>query len=156
MWKPGHSTSSSELGLSLSEGRAIQRQSIWCAGLSCLSHSSNQTNETDQRDQMDQIPAMSLDMVSGTFSSRKQRDSADSAVQNMVGEVSSSEARAVGHGGSSTESVAMLSRQVSRPLFFAVRRILDKALIQRLPSYQIDNCFLSCNVRRGCRMTRMI
>jgi len=38
---------------------------------------------------MDQIPAMSLDMVSGTFSSRKQRDSADSAVQNMVGEVSS-------------------------------------------------------------------
>ena len=105
---------------------------------------------------MDQIPATRLAMVSGTFYSRKQRDSADSAVQNMVGEVSSSAARAAGYGGSSTETVAMLSRQVSRPLFFAVRRILDKALIQRLPSYQIDNCFLSCNVRRGCRMTRRI
>ena len=35
----------------------IQRQSIWCAGLSCLFRSSNQANETDQTDQMDQIPA---------------------------------------------------------------------------------------------------
>jgi hypothetical protein len=33
-----------------------QRQSIWCAGLSCLSRSSNQTNEIDQKDQMNQIP----------------------------------------------------------------------------------------------------
>ncbi len=39
---------------------------------------------------------------------------------------------------------------------FLFRRLLDKALIQRRPSYQIDNCFLSCNVRRGCRMTRRI
>ena len=42
------------------------------------------------------------------------------------------------------------------PFFIAVRRLLDKAVIQRRPSYQIDNCFLSCNVRRGWRMTRRI
>ena len=35
---------------------AIQRRSIWCAGLSCVSRSSNPTNETD-RNQMNQIPA---------------------------------------------------------------------------------------------------
>ncbi len=42
----------------LCEGRIIQRQSIWCTALSCLSRSSNQTNELDQRNQMNQIPAM--------------------------------------------------------------------------------------------------
>src|SRR5437773_4014496 len=45
----------------LCEERAIQRQSIWCAGVSCLSRSSNQTNESDQTnqiDQMNQLPAM--------------------------------------------------------------------------------------------------
>lgn len=54
-------------------------------------------------------------MVSGTFSSRKQRDSADSAVQDMVGEGSSSEAQAAGHGGSSTETVAILSKKLTIP-----------------------------------------
>ena len=52
----------------LCEGRAIQRQSIWCAGLSCLSRSSNQTNKTDQRDQMNQLPATSREILLGTFS----------------------------------------------------------------------------------------
>jgi hypothetical protein len=46
--------------------------------------------------------------------------------------------------------------KIPRPRSFAFRRFLDKVLIQRLPSYQIDNCFLSCNVRRGWRMTRKI
>jgi hypothetical protein len=32
----------------------IQKQYIWCAGLSCLSRSSNHTHQTDQ---MNQIPA---------------------------------------------------------------------------------------------------
>jgi len=32
-------------------------QSIWCAGLSCLSCSLNETNETDRRNQMNQLPA---------------------------------------------------------------------------------------------------
>jgi len=44
----------------LYEERAIQIQSIWCAGLSGLARSSNHTNQTnqiDQRDQMSQIPA---------------------------------------------------------------------------------------------------
>jgi hypothetical protein len=41
----------------LCEGRAIQRQSIWCAGLSSLSRSSNQTNEIDQGNRMNQRPA---------------------------------------------------------------------------------------------------
>ena len=48
-------------GVVTREGRAIQKQSIWCAGLSCLSGSSNRTNETDRRnqiDQTDQIPAL--------------------------------------------------------------------------------------------------
>jgi len=31
----------------LCEGRAIQRQSIWYAGLSCLSRSSSQINQID-------------------------------------------------------------------------------------------------------------
>lgn len=37
-----------------------------------------------------------------------------------------------------------------------VEGLIDKALIQRRPSYQTDNCFLSCNVRRGWRITRRI
>jgi hypothetical protein len=37
-------------------GRAIQRRSIWCAGLSGLFHSSNHVNETDRKNQMNQIP----------------------------------------------------------------------------------------------------
>ena len=45
----------------------IQRQSSWCAGLSCLSRSSNQTNETDQRDQTNQLPATRCEMGPGTF-----------------------------------------------------------------------------------------
>lgn len=76
---------------------------------------------------MNQLLATRRETVSGTFSSRKQRDSTDSAVQNMVGDISSSEALAARHGGSSTETVAMLSRQVSLPLFFAVRLVLNKA-----------------------------
>ena len=51
----------------LCEGRRIQRQSIWCAGLSCLSRSSNHTHETDRRNQMNQIPAPRGEMVSGTL-----------------------------------------------------------------------------------------
>jgi hypothetical protein len=47
----------------LCEGRVIQRQSIWCAGLSCLSGSSNQTNETDRRNQMNQLLATRREMV---------------------------------------------------------------------------------------------
>jgi hypothetical protein len=50
----------------------------------------------------------------------KQRESPDSAVEDMIGEVSSSEARAAWHGRSSTETAAMLSRKDSRPLFFAL------------------------------------
>jgi hypothetical protein len=45
------------------EGRAIQRQSSWCAGLACLSRSSNQPNEADQRNQMNQLPATRREMV---------------------------------------------------------------------------------------------
>ena len=45
------------------EGRAIQRQSIWCAGLSCLSRSSNHTHETGRKNQMNQIPATRREMV---------------------------------------------------------------------------------------------
>jgi len=44
----------------LGKGGAIQRQSIWCAGLSGLPHSSNDTNhinQIDQTDQMNQLPA---------------------------------------------------------------------------------------------------
>jgi hypothetical protein len=47
----------------LCEWRAIQRQSIWCAGLSRLSGSSNQTNEIDEGDQMNQIPATRLETL---------------------------------------------------------------------------------------------
>jgi hypothetical protein len=38
--------------------RAIQRQSIRCAGLSYFSRSLNQPNERDQRDQVDQRDQM--------------------------------------------------------------------------------------------------
>jgi hypothetical protein len=47
----------------LCKGRAIQRKSIWCASLSCLSRSSNQTNEIDEGDQMNQIPATRLETL---------------------------------------------------------------------------------------------
>lgn len=51
---------------------------------------------------MNQLLATRRETVSGTFSSRKQRDpSTDPAVQNMLGEISSSELLAAGHGGSS-------------------------------------------------------
>jgi len=49
----------------LREGRGIQRQSIWCVGLSCLSRLSNQINETDQTDQMNQLPDTRHEVVSG-------------------------------------------------------------------------------------------
>jgi len=49
----------------------------------------------------------------------KQQELPDSAVEDMIGEVSSSEVWTARHGGSSTETVAMLSRKDSRPLFFA-------------------------------------
>jgi len=39
------------------EAMAIQRRSIWCAGLSYLARSSNHTDETDRRSQMHQLPA---------------------------------------------------------------------------------------------------
>jgi hypothetical protein len=50
------------------EGRGIQRQSIWYAGLSGLSRTSNQTNETDRRNQMNQIPATRREMFLGPLS----------------------------------------------------------------------------------------
>jgi len=49
------------------------RQSIWCAGLFCLSRSSNHTPETDQRDQMNQLPATRQEIVPGTFSALEPR-----------------------------------------------------------------------------------
>ncbi len=36
----------------LCEGRAIQRQSIWCAGLTGLARASNQTNQKNQTGEM--------------------------------------------------------------------------------------------------------
>ena len=52
--RSGHSMVSGWTGPSSCEGRVIQKQSIWCAGLACLSRSSNHTIETDQRDRIDQ------------------------------------------------------------------------------------------------------
>jgi hypothetical protein len=49
----------------LCEGRAIQRQSIQCAGQSGLSRSSNQT---DQIDETKQIPATRREMISAVGS----------------------------------------------------------------------------------------
>jgi hypothetical protein len=49
----------------------------------------------------------------------KQRESPDSAVEDMIGEASGSEARAAGHSGAFTESVVNLSRKDSRPPFLA-------------------------------------
>jgi hypothetical protein len=43
---------------------AIQRRSIWCAGLSGLARSSNHTHETDRRNQMHQLPTTRREMVS--------------------------------------------------------------------------------------------
>ena len=40
-------------------------RSIWCAGLSSLSHSSNQTNQKDQIDEMNQPSAMHREMFEG-------------------------------------------------------------------------------------------
>ena len=51
----------------LCEGRAIQRQSIWCAGLSCLSRSLNQTNKRDQINRMNQFPATRCKVVPEIF-----------------------------------------------------------------------------------------
>jgi hypothetical protein len=51
------------------------RESIWCAGLSCLFRSLNKTNqrnqinqidEIDQKDQLNQIPATRREMGPGT------------------------------------------------------------------------------------------
>jgi hypothetical protein len=44
-------------------GEGDSEQSLWYAGLSCLSRSSNQTNEADQRNKMDQIPATRREML---------------------------------------------------------------------------------------------
>jgi len=51
------------------EGRGIHKQSIWCAGLSCLSRSSNQINQLDWTNQTDQITATRRERVSdaGSF-----------------------------------------------------------------------------------------
>ena len=52
-------------------GRAIQRRSIWCAGLSCLARSSNQinqknqTDEINQKDQTNQLPVTRREMLEG-------------------------------------------------------------------------------------------
>ena len=54
---------------------AIQRQSIWCAGLFGLSRSTNQTNETCGENQMNQIPATRREMGPDTFSCSTARDS---------------------------------------------------------------------------------
>ncbi len=43
-------------GVVTREGRAIQRQSIWCVSPSCLSRSSNHIQERDPENQMSQIP----------------------------------------------------------------------------------------------------
>jgi hypothetical protein len=48
--------------------------------------------------QLNQITATCREMAPDTFSSSKQRESAGWAVQDIVGEFSSSKARAVGHG----------------------------------------------------------
>jgi hypothetical protein len=61
-------------------------------------------------------------VVSGLVNQREQRESSNSSVEDMIGEISSSEAWAAGHGGSSTETVAPLSRKDSRPLFFSLNR----------------------------------
>jgi hypothetical protein len=113
-------------------GRAANDDSgrfIRSAGLSCLSRSSNLTNETARRNQMNQIPATRREMVSSAFifseSSQMRRsqrgcqtgESSDTRVEDMIGDVSRGETRAAGHGGSSTETVAILSRKDSRPLF---------------------------------------
>ena len=45
----------------------IQRQSIWCAGLSGLSRSSHHTHETDRRNQMNQFPATRREIIPGTY-----------------------------------------------------------------------------------------
>jgi len=74
---------------------------IRSAGLFCLSHSSSQTNKIDQINQMNQqnqIPATRREMATDTFSSSKQRESTGWAVQDIVGEFSSSKAWAAGHG----------------------------------------------------------
>ena len=47
----------------LCEGRAIRRQSIWCAGLSCLFHSLNEMDQTNQTNEMNQIHAMRREML---------------------------------------------------------------------------------------------
>jgi len=71
----GHSRFSRWPGLLV--GMAIQMQSNWCAGLSCLSYSSNQINQKnqidemnqiDQIDQIDQLPTTRREMVYGAGS----------------------------------------------------------------------------------------
>jgi len=47
----------------------IQRQSIWCAGLSGLSCSSHHTHETDRSNQMNQLPATRREMAPGPLRS---------------------------------------------------------------------------------------
>jgi hypothetical protein len=48
-------------------GGGVQKRSIWCAGLSCLSGSPNQTIEIDQGNQRDKPPATCREMVRVTF-----------------------------------------------------------------------------------------
>jgi hypothetical protein len=62
-------------GSSWCERRAIQRQSIWCAGLSGLARSSNRTHDTDRRNQMNQLLATRCKTGPDTFSCLTARDS---------------------------------------------------------------------------------
>ena len=65
-----HQTTAAGLWDPCVRGRAIQRQSIWCAGLSCLFCSLNekdQTNKINQIDEMNQLPATRREKVSGTL-----------------------------------------------------------------------------------------
>ena len=48
----------------------------------------------------------------------EQPESADTPIQDMIGEVPSSEARPAWHGGACSETSILLSRKDSRPLFW--------------------------------------
>jgi len=65
----------------------------------CLALSFVEPNRLDrQQNQIDQITATRREMAPDTFSSRAQRESTDWAVQDIVGEFSSSKARSAWHG----------------------------------------------------------
>jgi hypothetical protein len=78
-------------------------------------------------------------VVSGLL---KQRESADATVQDVIGEVSSSETWTARHGRSSTETAAILSRKDSRPLFLSPRDSRDRRPLvpQRAPERQPQPC----------------